>query len=239
MPLTWLRGANPFHKRLATQLCGIFVVAEGAGFEFRMGEFLPDIVKLLDVVHSDSEEPEDRESDLLLIQCLYTLIKMAQHCPAGLQSEKNCDVVDQMWTKIVYHLKHPHLWIRTLSSRLVGTLLGWHKADDIAAYVVNPSEEKGRSYFFHEDVKKRLRCISRDLVAQLETELLDNQLADQVIKNLVFIGKIANRIPVSEDEVAKTPTLPWLTSRLRNEVNSEVVLSPTIPTKVNLSALLT
>lgn len=217
-------------------MCGIFAAAEGAGFEFRMKELLPEIVKLLDKTHSDSEEREDRDYDLLLIQTMYTIIKMAQHCPAGLQHEDNVGVVDELWGKVIYHLTHPHLWIRTLSSRLVGTLLGWHKVDEVAAYITKPSEEVTRTYLLCPDVAKRLRSLSRDLVAQLESESLENQLADQVIKNLVFIGKVANRIPTSdaeEDSKIKAPTLPWLTSRLRREVNAEVVLRATTPTKVD------
>jgi U3 small nucleolar RNA-associated protein 20 len=212
------------------------VAAEKSGFEFRMKEILPEIVKLLDQTHSDSDGREDRESDLLLIQTLYTIIKMTQHCAAGFQSEDNKDFSEQIWEKIIHHLSHPHLWIRTLSSRLVGTLLGWHKPEELAAYVVKPSEEVTRSYFFCGEISKRLRSLARDLVMQLQSEMLDNQLADQVIKNLVFIGKVANRIPVSEESEEeskiKAPTLAWLTGKLRREVNAEVVLHPKTPTKV-------
>lgn len=237
MCLAWLKGENISHKRLAVQLCGIFVAAEKSGFEFRMKEILPEIVKLLDQTHSDSDGREDRESDLLLIQTLYTIIKMTQHCAAGFQSEDNNEISEQLWGKIIHHLSHPHLWIRTLTARLVGTLLGWHKPDELAAYVLKPSEEVTRSYFYCGEISKRLRSLARDLVAQLQSDLLDNQLADQVIKNLVFIGKVANRIPVSEESEEeskiKAPTLAWLTSKLRREVNAEVVLRPTTPTKVS------
>ena len=201
-----------------------------------MKVLLPDIVELLDQTHSDSDGREDRESDLLLIQTLYTIIKMTQHCPAGFQNEDNNDISEKMWGKIIHHLVHPHLWIRTLSSRLVGTLLGWHKPDELAAYVAKPSGEVTRGYFYCDEISKRLRSLARDLVAQMQSDLLDNQLADQVIKNLVFIGKVANRIPVAEEceeaSKIKAPTLAWLTSKLRREVNAEVVLRPTCPIKV-------
>lgn len=227
---------------MAVQLCGIFVAAEKSTFEFRMKEVLPEIVKLLDQIHSDSDGREDRECDLLLIQTLYTIIKMTQHCATGLQSEENMEIVDQMWGKTIQHLVHPHLWIRTLSSRLVGILLGWHKTDELATYITAPTEKVTRSYLLCGEISKRLRSLARDLVTQLQSDLLDNQLADQVIKNLVFIGKVANRIPstdVEEDTKIKAPTLPWLTSKLRREINAEVVLRPTTPTKVSfLLALL-
>lgn len=231
-----MRGTNASHKRLAVQLCGIFVAAEKSNFEFRVKELLPEIVKLLDQIHNDSEDREDRDADLLLIQTLYTIIKMAQHCPAGLQNEDNIDAAHEMWGKIIHHLVHPHLWIRTLSSRLVGTLLGWHKPDEVSTYITKPSEEVARTYIFCSDVSKRLRSMARDLVTQLQTEKLDNQLADQVVKNLVFIGKIANRVSssgIEENTKIKAPTIAWMTSKLRREVNAEVVLNSTSPTKVN------
>lgn len=232
--MAWLKSKQLAHKRLAAQLCGIFVAAEGAGFEFRMKELLPEIVNLLDKPHSDSEEREDRDVDLLLIQTMYAIIKICQHCPAGLQNDDNIDVADQMWGKVTYHLSHPHLWIRTLSARLVGTLLGWHKADEIASYVMKPSEEVKRTYLLCKDIRKRLWSLSRDSVGQLKPDLVDNQLVDQVVKNLVFIGKVANRIPdsVREESLIKAPSLPWLTSKLRREVNAEVVHQPRTPTKV-------
>lgn len=235
MCLTWLRGNNTSHKRLAVQLCGIFVAAEKSTFEFRLKELLPDIVKLLDQTHSDSDGREDREADLMLIQTFYTIIKMTQHCATGLQSEDNIDVAEQMWGKIIHHLVHPHLWIRTLSSRLVGILLGWHKPDELATYITSPTEKVTRSYLLCGEISKRLRSLARDLVIQLQSDLLDNQLADQVIKNLVFIGKVANRIPADDAEAdakIKAPSLPWLTGKLRREINAEVVLHPTTPTKV-------
>ncbi|KZS08061.1 Small subunit processome component 20 [Daphnia magna] len=234
MCLTWLRGNNTSHKRLAVQLCGIFVAAEKSTFEFRLKELLPDIVKLLDQTHSDSDGREDREADLMLIQTFYTIIKMTQHCATGLQSEDNIDVAEQMWGKIIHHLVHPHLWIRTLSSRLVGILLGWHKPDELATYITSPTEKVTRSYLLCGEISKRLRSLARDLVIQLQSDLLDNQLADQVIKNLVFIGKVANRIPADDAEAdtkIKAPSLPWLTGKLRREINAEVVLHPTTPTK--------
>lgn len=223
------------HKRLAVQLCGIFVAAEGARFEFRMKELLPELIKLLDKPHS---ELEDRDGDLLLIQAHYAIIKMAQHCPLGLQNADNIELTDELWVKIIHHLTHPHLWIRTLSARLVGTLLGWHKAEELAAYYSNPTEGTARTYFLCPDLASRLRSLASDSVAQLQSEQLDNQLADQVVKNLVFMGKVAIRMPQSSNEEqdvkSKPPTLPWLTGKLRREINAEVVLRPKIPIKVNL-----
>lgn len=226
------------HKRLAVQLCGIFASAEGSCFEFRLKELLPEFIKVLDRVHS---ETEDREADLLLIQAHYAIIKIAQHCPAGLRNVDLIDLTDELWNKIIHHLAHPHLWIRTLSARLVGTLLGWHKVDELASFFASPTEGATRTYFLCPDLASRLRSLASDSVAQLQSEQLDDQLADQVVKNLVFIGKVANRIPAEGQEKelgTKLPTVPWLTGKLRREINAEVALRPKTPTKVRLAQTL-
>ena len=220
------------HKRLAVQLCGIFAAAESSKFDFRFKELVPELVKLLDIQHSDDE---DRDSDLLLIQTNYAIIKMAQHCPSGLQNPDIADSTDDMWDKIIYHLMHPHLWIRALSARLTGSMLGWHKADELASYIIEPPDSARRTYLTSPKVAERLINLATQSINQLKSEELDQQLADQIIKNLVFVGKIANRLPFRDDDEDKKnrpPSIPWLTKKLRNEVNAEVALRPKIPTKV-------
>ena len=235
-----MKGKNDLHKRLAVQLCGIFVAAERENFESRIEAVLPSLVKLLDVTHS---ELEDRDSDLLLIQTHYAIIKMTQHCPVGLQNVSFIDNTDKLWEKVIHNLLHPHLWIRTLGARLVGTLLGWHKVDELAAYALTPSETAPKSYLMCTATAARLFSLTSDSVAQLQSEQLDSQLVDQVIKNLVFLGKVASRLPSpnqveaseeeeKEDKKEKSLNLPWLTGKLRRELHAEVALNPKVPTKV-------
>lgn len=160
---------------------------------------------------------------------------MAQHCPSGLQNPDIADSTDDLWDKIVHHLMHPHLWIRALSARLTGSMLGWHKADELASHIIEPSESAKRTYLTSPKVAERLINIATQSIGQLKSEELDQQLADQTIKNLVFIGKVANRLPFRDDDEDKknrTPSVPWLTKKLRNEVNAEVALRPKTPTKV-------
>ena len=131
--MTWLRDSNLAHKRLAAQLCGIFAAAEGVKFEFRMKELLPEFIALLEPLEKDKE---DRDADLLLMKTFFAIEKISKHCPIALRNPDYVELTDDLWTR-VKQLLHPHLWIRTLSARLVGTLLGWHKVEDVAACVSN------------------------------------------------------------------------------------------------------
>jgi len=233
--MTWLRDSNLAHKRLAAQLCGIFAQAEEVKFEFRMKELLPEFIQILEPLEKDKE---DRDADLLLIQTFYAITKIGEHCPIALRNPDYVELTDDLWTRIIQQLLHPHLWIRTLSARLVGTLLGWHKVEDVAACVSNQvmSDDVSRSYLISPDhVAGRLRSLASESVGQLQSGILDDQLTKHVVKNLEFIAKVANRLPPSgaEQELGTTaPTLPWLTGKLRREINAEVALRPNVPIKV-------
>ena len=108
----------------------------------------------------------------------------------------------------------------------------------MAACVSNQvtSDDVSRSYLIKPDhVAGRLRSLASESVGQLQSGILDDQLAKHVVKNLVFIAKVANRLPPSgaEQELGTTaPTLPWLTGKLRREINAEVALRPNVPIKV-------
>ena len=230
--MIWLTMPDVSFKRLAIQLFGVFAEAEKAKFECRLNELLPELINLLE---PRTDESENRDFDLLLIKVNYTLLKIMEHCPVGVKKIEIIDITNELWDRIVQHLKHPHVWIRTLSARLVGTLLGWHDVDDLAAHVTNPSREISPTYLLCPEIAARLRSLASTSVEQLQSDMLDNQLADQVMKNLVFIAKVTNRIPASvqeEDANNTAPTLTWLTGKLRREINAEVKLRPTVPIKV-------
>lgn len=234
--MDWLRDANMKHKQLAVDLCGIFVSAEKEKFEFRLKDLLPQLVTILE---PRTDETENRELDLLLIKTHFTLIKITHHCAVGMRKADIVDITEELWNRIIHHMLHPHVWVRIHSAKLISTLLGWHKVDELGAYIANPSEEIPRTYLTCPESAARLRSLASVSVSQLQPGFLNNQLADLVVKNLVYIAKVANRIAPSDGEREKesltstsAPTLPWLIAKLRREIHSEVALRPTIPIKV-------
>ena len=75
-------------------------------------------------------------------------------------------------------------------------------------------------------------------MGQLQSEVLDNKLAERVVKNLMLIAKVANRLlPTNaEPEMGTTAaTLLWLIGRLRREINAEVALRPKIPINLKMN----
>ena len=47
MTTQWLGDDKPSHRRLASQLCGIFVDAEESGFQRRLNDLLPQVAELI------------------------------------------------------------------------------------------------------------------------------------------------------------------------------------------------
>lgn len=84
-----------------------------------------------------------------------------------------------------------------------------------------------------------LKSLVLDLVAQLYPDMTFEQLADQVVKNLIFVAKILKSVPgnlstVKNDEQdngskvenSNNLSFPWLIRRLRRAVNVEITQSP-------------
>jgi hypothetical protein len=99
------------------------------------------------------------------------------------------------------------------------------------------SDDVGRSYLISPDhVAGRLRTLASESVGQLQSEIFN--LAERVVKNLVFIAKVANCWANSERALGiTTPTFPWIFGRLRRKINAEVALGPKIPINVKIYCL--
>lgn len=131
------------------------------------------------------------------------------------------------WNLVVSHMLFPHAWVRTASSRLLGLLF---TAVPVAPPVLGFPDDHPLSKAGMQDVAKKL-CL------QLKSEHLDDALGLQVVKNLFYIGKCFDAIPVpddpldnsddafNEDEDAEKDQkelnpLPWLFSKLSYQIKS-------------------
>lgn len=68
-----------------------------------------------------------------------------------------------------------------------------------------------------------IKSLSLDLCGQLQPGEIKSEMAEQVIKNLVFVARTLQKVPLTED---KTINLLWLAKKMRKIVNTEVVLAP-------------
>ncbi|XP_012255555.2 small subunit processome component 20 homolog [Athalia rosae] len=256
--ILWLKDTKISHKRLAAQLCGIFITVEKNEFEAHLTELLPLILKQFTDDNSDDSEPgrfvrirphqhttmeddkkmdySERMRDHHLFQVLQMLLKLAANCPNLLKSTKYEDTVSMLAAHSQSLLAHPHLWVRLAAAQLIGFILAATDADKVATLLENPSENVGRNGFIYADPIPTLKSLALDLTAQLQPDLLFEDLADQVVKNLIFVARVVKSVGIKDqkklddysnaDNDIERISLFWLVKRMRKVVNLEVTQSP-------------
>ncbi|KAJ3843214.1 hypothetical protein F5878DRAFT_721627 [Lentinula raphanica] len=170
--------------------------------------------------------------------CLTTLAKVAKVCPELVTESKAID-----WSLIVKHLLFPHAWVRTASSRLLGTFFS-------LATIQTPLSDD--SAHFSPLSSLCMRTIAQKLCQQFKSEHLDDNLSLQTVKNLFFIGRCYATIPFAtdtnddvtteedrhDDELneddpdasQKDHPLPWMFSKLSYQIRSALIAKRKYPT---------
>ncbi|KAL0955556.1 hypothetical protein HGRIS_001795 [Hohenbuehelia grisea] len=130
------------------------------------------------------------------------------------------------WEAVSALLLFPHAWVRTAACRLLGQL--FH-----AVPVAAPSQGTSSSPLLTLD---GMRETARRLTTQLKSEHLEEPLSLQIVKNLFYLGKCFDAMPLappsdsneSEADEEEEPTgrtddvnpLPWLFSKLSYQIKS-------------------
>jgi len=134
-------------------------------------------------------------------------------------------------------LAHPHLWVRLAAAQMIGFILTTLDVDKIVELINNPDNDKIYEGYMYSKPVETVKSLILDLVAQLYPDMTFEQLADQVVKNLIFIAKILKSITGTiaknneEDDGNKAKnsnnlSFLWLIRRLRKVVNIEITQAP-------------
>ncbi|KAM4711892.1 small subunit processome component 20 homolog isoform 2-T2 [Anableps anableps] len=191
---TWLAAEKSTLRRLGAQVCGLFVEVEEEKFARRMDELLPLLEK---AIHPDNyedieEEEEEKGADRLLFGYLTLISKLNKHCGL-LELSKPHDTLLHVWGHVEAHLRHPHCWVWLTASQLFGQLFAAQPAEQLVA--IWRGEERDASPrpaavdFITSNLDKRMRELALTFCHQLQSKFLDTASGEQVIKNLLFVGK--------------------------------------------------
>lgn len=219
------------HRKLAAQLCGLFVSVEKSSFESRLKILQPIILKQFGLdntpgkfvkVKKDEKKDDDeqeRVKDHHLFQVLQLLLKLCTNCPSFLN---NRDLISDLAVHIQSLLSYPHEWIRLSSAQFLGYVLSTIDIELLAKLL--QSQDSTESGYLYSNPENWLKSLSLDLCAQLQPGGIKSDLAEQVVKNLIFVARVLQHIPIqiSKDNTSKLNLL-WLTKRIRKIVNSEIV----------------
>ncbi|XP_043287121.1 small subunit processome component 20 homolog [Venturia canescens] len=267
----WLADTKVTHRTLAAQLCGIFVNVEKESFESRLPEILPLVLKQFHAEDPENpvDEPgrfvklpkpnvktkrksrklgninikdPERMKDHHLFQVLQLCLKISANCPILFKNEKYEDSVRSLAEYSQSLLAHPHLWVRLAATQLIGFVLAGLNEQKILHLLENPKDVVNENGYLYSDPIETLRSLSLDLAAQLQPDMEFEELADQVVKNLVFVARVMKSLKIESSDARKRKdesapeneepahnadiSILWLLRRLRKYVNIEITQAP-------------
>lgn len=132
-------------------------------------------------------------------------------------------------------LAHPHIWVRLAAAQLLGFILATLDIDRVLELLNNPENDESQKGYMYSSPVDTLTSLTLDLVAQIHPDMTFEELADQVVKNLIFIAKIlksVNKLSIDnnkQDDESKTKnnlSLLWLVRKLRRAINVEITQAP-------------
>ncbi|KAF5285550.1 hypothetical protein FQA39_LY16615 [Lamprigera yunnana] len=226
--VTWLEAKNITHRQLAAQVCGLLVAVEKSSFETRLTALIPIIfqqfesneegryvkIKIAIDFESTCSKPEDHH----LFQVYQMLLKICGYCPAFLKRTEDIQTFAEYSQTL---LGHPHDWVRLAAAQFLGFVLSSIDVEKFSSLLLEKkTEELG---YLYNSPFPALKSLTLDLCAQLHPEVVKTELADQIIKNLLFIARVLEKVPIEND---KEVNLLWLTKRMRRVVHVEVVKCP-------------
>ncbi|KAM8739679.1 small subunit processome component 20 homolog [Acanthopagrus schlegelii] len=201
---TWLNAQKASLRRLGAQICGLFVEVEEEKFARRVDDLLPLLEREInpDNYEDIEEEQEEKGADRLLFSFLTLIAKLSKHCGL-LELSKPQDTLCQIWGHIETHLRYPHCWVWLTASQLFGQLFAAHQAEQLVAVWRgeggDASPQSAATAFITNGLDKKMRELALTFCHQLQSKFLDTASGEQVIKNLLFIGKVIYLISPESD----------------------------------------
>lgn len=151
------------------------------------------------LLRQETEENHDMEKELVrdhhLFQVLQMLEKLCGFCPSFL---KQTEEIEKLATHVQTLLAHPHEWVRLSAAEFLGFVLSSMDVDHLVELLLeNRSDEVG---YLCSNPTEAIRSLTLDLCGQLQPEGAKAALAQQVIKNLVFIARVLQKIPLDSSK---------------------------------------
>ncbi|XP_030763250.1 small subunit processome component 20 homolog [Sitophilus oryzae] len=222
----WLKDKEMNHRRMAVQICGIFVNVEKGEFESRLSVMIPLILKQFGLTNQGAgkfvklkkekvlSDGVQKNRDHHYYQVLQLILKICEECPSFL---KNKNEIELLGFHVQTLLGYPHEWVRLSSAQFLGYILSSMDIDHLSMLLLNNESEQG---YLCGDPENYIKALTLDLCDQLQPGKVNSDLAEQVIKNLVFISRVLQKVPETSN---KKINLLWLTKLMRKIINLEVI----------------
>ncbi|KAI8977543.1 armadillo-type protein [Mycotypha africana] len=196
----WLdQNTKPSLQRAACQVYGLVLDTFGAQVRFQAEHLVQRLAAILsrskERLDETAELHQDQEADTMDVDiqwevtyyAINTFAKLVKSLPKVVYENET----EPIWRCMEHMLLYPHSWIRSSSTRLYG--LYFSGIDAISR--VNKDTNIKSSYLD----KETLRALATDFLEQLKSDHVTQEQADQIVKNLFFIGKCFYYMPDEED----------------------------------------
>ncbi|KAI9249280.1 armadillo-type protein [Sporodiniella umbellata] len=191
---TWLDSAQkPSLQRVACQVYSILLDTFGAQVRGQATDLTIRLVSILNaskekaevLAESHSDDEDDDEDSMMEIDIEWEVTYYAMNTFAKLIKVFPKIVYDQesqkVWPTIQYMLLYPHSWVRTSATRLFGA---YFSGIDAQTRIITTLDTP----CVYLD-KQTLRDLATEFLEQLRSKHITQDHADQIVKNLFFIGK--------------------------------------------------
>ncbi|KAK7480717.1 hypothetical protein BaRGS_00028085, partial [Batillaria attramentaria] len=215
----WMSDKKVSHRMLSAQLAGLFVEVEPSHFErVRLSTVFPLLLDHTDPIkfHSSKEASEEQEYDHWLFN-LMTLLSKILRSTDILQQARWREDIGHILEHVREHLLYPHSWVRLVCCQIFGQVFASTKQD---GHEIPP--------FLAENTQTKMKKLVQQMCSQLQSPLLDDDLASQVVKNLVFLAKLFH-LTDQEGQFS----LGWLARKLTKEANFEKIHNTKVTVRRN------
>ncbi|KAI7894165.1 armadillo-type protein [Mucor mucedo] len=197
----WLgEQSKPNLQRAACQVYGLAIDTFGTQLRPQASGLIKRLAVILDASRKRAEELASEEEDKfdedgmdveiqweVTYYAINTFAKITKTFPKIVYDVET----EPVWRGMQYMLLYPHSWIRSSSTRLYGIYFS-----GIEAETRNIKDTTTKCTYLD---KETLRLLASDFLEQLKSSHVSQEQADQIVKNLFFIGKCFYYMSDEED----------------------------------------
>jgi U3 small nucleolar RNA-associated protein 20 len=179
---------------LAIDTFGTQLRAQASGLIQRLATILESSRKKAEEKAEQHQEDEDEDTSMdididweVTYYAINAFAKITKTFPKLVYDQET----ESVWRGMQYMLLYPHSWIRSSSARLYGIYFS-----GIDAETRTVKETSSKCNYLD---KETLRLLATDFLEQLKSNYVTQEQADQIVKNLFFVGKCFYYMSDEED----------------------------------------
>ncbi len=173
-------------QRTAALLLGLFVEVHWKSVENVLSTVLTRVTAVI-TEHVQQLQDEDEEDSSSNWEQLYSVLLLLEKISTAAPQLMVSSEWQDYWLNLHALLLHPHQWIRTITARLWGLYFAQRGSKGLQPFTPHSTDLLMRpGLLFH---------VAQDMCKQMQSQYLTETLAEQIIKNLVFVGQLFYKYP--------------------------------------------